>query len=52
MRAGVSGLRRVGSVLADLADSSPSSTLPLVILAIGVPVALLFRLGMWIAGTF
>jgi len=46
------GLRRLGSVLGDLgAILALVYALPLVILAIGIPVALLVLLGMWIVGT-
>lgn len=44
--------RRLGSVLGDLGGIlALVYTLPLVILVIGIPIALLIRLGMWIVGT-
>ena len=44
-------LRRLASTLADLAEVvAVVYAIPIVILGIGIPVALLVRLGMWIAG--
>ncbi|HSK11124.1 MAG TPA: hypothetical protein VK911_16195 [Vicinamibacterales bacterium] len=45
-------LRRLASTLGDIAEIlAVAYAIPLVILGIGIPVALLVRLGMWIAGS-
>lgn len=45
-------LRRLASTLGDIAEVLAAAyAIPFVILGIGIPVALLVRLGMWIAGS-